>query len=70
MRQVGDIHVAPFEGEYHPHDGLDYKSGEVGVIGGENDLLLHEDGWQDLPEGVRSEGQMEEIAEFVKGVGL
>ena len=44
MRQVGDVHVAPFEGQYHPHDGLDDKSCEVGVIGGKNDLFFHEYG--------------------------
>jgi hypothetical protein len=66
--QVGDVHVAPLEGQDHAHKGLDDEGGQVLVVGGEDDLFFLEDGGEDGAEGGRGEGQVEDVAYLVEGV--
>ena len=69
-RQVRHVHVTPPEREDHLHEGCDYESGQVGVVGGEDHLLLHEDCREDEPEGLGREGEMEDVTDLVQGMGV
>ena len=69
-RQVGHVHVAPLEGQDHPHEGFYDECGEVLVVGGEDDLLFLQDGGEDGPEGVGGEGEVEDVANFVEGLAV
>ena len=42
-RQIRNIHVAPFQRKNHPHYGLYHQCCQIGVVGCEYYLFLHED---------------------------
>lgn len=69
-RQIGYVHITPFQRKDHSHQGLDNQSSQIRVVGGENNLFFLEDRRQNLLEGRGSEGQVEEVADLVERVSL
>ena len=47
--EIGNVHIAPLEREYHSHEGLNDKRGEVRVVRCKHYLPLEENGGQDGP---------------------
>ena len=51
-RQIRNIHVTPFQRQYHPHDGFYDQCCQIRVVRCEYYLFLHEDSRKNLSESM------------------